>query len=312
MPDLSVIVCTHNPRSDFLRRTIASLRAQTMTADRWELLIVDNASATPVTATCDLSWHPRGRHVREETLGLTPARLRGIRESTGDMLVFADDDNLLAPDYLERVVAIGERHPYVAVFGAGRLEPEFEIDPPRELRPYLALLALRTVDVARWSNNPIDYHTIPWGAGLCVRRGVADGYAAFVQRLDATATLDRKGDTLFSGGDDLFSWVAASSGSAFGIFPDLRITHLIAASRLTRAYVLRLLEGHAQSHGLLAYRLSGLHPRRLDGSRHIHALLRGIRHGLFAMRCTIAQYRGEDRAARDIAARGLQPLKENR
>ncbi len=101
--DLSVIICTHNPRADFLRRTLDALKEQTLARGEWELVLVDNASKTAVAGAWDLAWHPRGRHVREEELGLTHARFRGIREATGAVLVFVDDDNILAPDYLQQV-----------------------------------------------------------------------------------------------------------------------------------------------------------------------------------------------------------------
>src|SRR5216684_3043522 len=40
MPSVSVIVCTHNPRSDYLRRVLDALQAQTVPMENWELLIV--------------------------------------------------------------------------------------------------------------------------------------------------------------------------------------------------------------------------------------------------------------------------------
>jgi len=61
---------------------------------KWDLFVVDNASETRLAGDWDLSWHPhnpRSRHVREDELGLTPAHLRGIRESRGDLLVFVDE-----------------------------------------------------------------------------------------------------------------------------------------------------------------------------------------------------------------------------
>src|SRR5277367_5769846 len=98
--EISVIVCTHNPRADYLRRTLDALREQNFPLNKWELLLIDNASEKPLAEVYDLSWHPQGRHVRELELGLTAARVRGIRESNGGLLVFVDDDNVLAPDYL--------------------------------------------------------------------------------------------------------------------------------------------------------------------------------------------------------------------
>src|ERR1700747_34864 len=124
---VSVILCTHNPRHDYLSRVLASLREQTLPAEQWEFLVVDNHSKQPLAEIWDISWHPHGRHIREDELGLTAARLRGIRESSGGLLVFVDDDNVLAPDFLDRAKAISARCPNLGVFGAGILEPEFEV-----------------------------------------------------------------------------------------------------------------------------------------------------------------------------------------
>lgn len=123
---LSVIICTHNPRQDYLRRTLDALQTQTLASKRWELLLVDNASNESLSKAWDLSWHPQARHIREDELGLTPARVRGIKESSGELLVFVDDDNVLASDYLERALAIHIGRPQVGAFGAGKILGEFE------------------------------------------------------------------------------------------------------------------------------------------------------------------------------------------
>src|SRR5690348_12350374 len=98
--NLSVIICTHNHRLEYLSRTLEALRVQTLPMAEWELLLIDNASRSAVAASVNLTWHPNARHIREEVLGLTPARLRGIQEARGKLVVFVDDDNLLDPDYL--------------------------------------------------------------------------------------------------------------------------------------------------------------------------------------------------------------------
>ena len=56
-----------------------------------------------------LGWHPHHLELLENEPGLTAARVRGINESEGELLVFVDDDNLLADDYLERAVEIARR-----------------------------------------------------------------------------------------------------------------------------------------------------------------------------------------------------------
>src|SRR5262249_33507085 len=103
---LSLIICTHNPRREYFDRCLGALRAQTLPSHDWELLIVDNCSAEPVNIEHILSYHPGAKVIREEVLGLTPARLRGIREATGDVLVFVDDDNVLDADFLQQALLV--------------------------------------------------------------------------------------------------------------------------------------------------------------------------------------------------------------
>jgi glycosyltransferase involved in cell wall biosynthesis len=304
----SVILCTHNPRPEYLGRVLASLRGQTLPAKEWELLLIDNASKQPLAQTVDISWHSRGRHIREDELGLTATRLRGIQESGGELLVFVDDDNLLAPDFLAQATVISARCPDLGAFGAGILEPEFEIQPPVKLRPRLTLLALRRERSALWSYNTTDTRCRPWGAGLCVIRRVANFYRQIVPDLGITAVLDRRGERLFSGGDDVFSRVAAVFGLRFGVFPELCITHLISADRINQHYLIRLIYDHALSHGVLDYMFDGIQPVRTDLLRYGRLILHGAKNGLFSMRCRWAAARGADGAARFIRANRLKPL----
>jgi glycosyltransferase involved in cell wall biosynthesis len=305
---ISVIICSHNPRPDYLRRVLEALKVQTLSREEWELLLVDNASRQCLARLWDLSWHPNHAYIRENELGLTPARVRGIKESSAPLLLFLDDDNVLAPDYLERALAIERKYPYLGAIGAGMLEPEFEIEPPSELAPWLGQLALRESLTCLWTNNPRDNRCVPWGAGLCVTRPIATVYVQTISRLNISQLLDRRGDRLFCGGDDLFSWVSARSGCGFGVFPELRITHLIGAERVTRKYFLRLVHDHAYSHGILNYLCFGEEQSRMGFEAIVRMGLHGLRRGWFSMRCQWAGARGARSAARFLSRRGLHPV----
>jgi glycosyltransferase involved in cell wall biosynthesis len=250
--NISVIVCTHNPRGDYLGRTLESLKLQTLSRGNWELLLIDNASGEPLANRVDLSWHPGGRHIREEQLGLTAARLRGIREAASEILVFVDDDNVLNPDYLTLALQLAREHTHLGCFGAGVLEPEFEEAPAIDLIPYTGYLALRSIAKPQWSNCPED-SIIPWGAGLIVRRVVADTYIAVVESCPIRKQLGRRGSHLTSGEDDEFSWVACDLGLGKGLFPELRIAHLISRKRVGRQYLLDLVQGVNYSQAMLSH-----------------------------------------------------------
>lgn len=248
---LSVIICTHNPREEYLRRVLDGLRAQTLPLDQWELLLVDNESSSPLSGRFDLSWHPCARHVRETELGLTPARLRGIRESTAGILVFADDDTVLARDYLAQALQIAVEWPFVGVWG-GSYVPEYEKPLPDWVGDQVWRLTVVDVKEDVWSNLKDGFETKPAGAGLCVRRTVAMEFAEYCRRNSSSKELGRKGSGLGGYEDMNFSLCAIDLGLGTGRSTRLRLTHLVPATRLTLDYFIRHAEGDAAS--LLLFR----------------------------------------------------------
>ncbi len=266
--ELSVITCSHNPRPDYLKQVLEALREQTLAKSRWEYLLIDNASQEPLEPRVDFSWHPNARHIREENLGLTHARLRGIREAAGDILVFVDDDNVLDADYLEHVVRVGQEWPRMGAWG-GQTRPGFESEPPDWTRQYWSRLVIREFDSDRWSNQPSQADTMPCGAGMCVRKSVADYYVDLHANGQRNIIMDRAGDSLVSGGDSDLAICACDIGLGMGLFTALKLTHLIPAGRLTEDYLARLLEGLAYSSIVLnSLRSNNGHPagRKLSTS----------------------------------------------
>lgn len=252
MPNLSVIICTHNPRPDYLARVVDALKAQTLPADQWELLLVDNGSTEPLADTVDLSWHPHGRHFREEELGLTPARLRGIREAVGELLIFVDDDNVLAPGYLASASSLHAAFPQLGAFGAGIITAEFETQPDHDLAPYLKMLALREEKKPAWSNFVNYNSSSPWGAGLCLLRAVGVAYHEALGSDVLRRSLDRRGKELLSCGDLDLALFACKVGLGTGVFPELALLHLIPSRRLKRQYLVELASGNVISHVILS------------------------------------------------------------
>jgi glycosyltransferase involved in cell wall biosynthesis len=259
MIQLSVCICTHNPRKDYLERTLESLARQTLPKNCWELLIVDNASSKPVKESFSLDWHPNARHIYEEKIGLTMARLRAIADTETPLLLFVDDDNVLSKDYLVNLLGLERKMPFIGCFGAGILEPEYEEHPKKELLQLMPMLALRSITIDGWSNVAGDGIT-PWGAGLSVRRDVAKEYAKLVGESPIRKTLGRSGGSLLSGEDDEISWVACSMGYGKGLFFSLRLQHLISSNRVKKDYLLKIAKGHAFSRKLLSH----LHYQQAD------------------------------------------------
>ena len=243
---ISVILCTHNPREEFLRRTLVSLRGQTLPFDQWELLVIDNASTVPLAGRCDIYWQPHSRQLLEPKLGKLNAWQLGMREARAEILLFVDDDNVLASDYLEQALTLGNQCPFIGAWGGG-LKPEYEIPLPNWVGDEVWRLTVVDVKEEVWSNLREGYATIPCGAGLCVRRLVAQKYLERCAQNPLSVKLDRAGKGLGGYGDIDLAHCALDLGLGTCKTPRLWVTHLIPAGRLTLDYFIRHAESDAAS-----------------------------------------------------------------
>jgi glycosyltransferase involved in cell wall biosynthesis len=291
MLEASVIICTHNPHRLYLERALTALRAQTLSVDRWELIVVDNGSSQKVADFCDISWHARGRHVQEQQLGLAFARLRGIAEATGQLLVFVDDDNVLADDYLEHALCIDDEYRFLGAWGSGAISLEFEAEPADHLIDFLPWLGLRHADRPTWSNAISCDEATPIGAGLCVRRQIADAYAEFFRKSSIQIT-GRKGTSLGGHEDFEICYLACNAGLGMAVFPELKILHLITAKRVTDDHIVKLVESVTTTKLMLSHKWVGDLPRSPFSTRGMILLIVNLlKRGRFERRVYFAELR---------------------
>jgi glycosyltransferase involved in cell wall biosynthesis len=301
--DVSVIVCTHNPDADLIARAFDGLRQQTLEPSRWELLVIDNASRPALPARLGGILPFNARCILEPTVGLTAARIRGISESAGSLLVFVDDDAVLCPDYLDVAWRISQKYPFVGAFG-GSIELEFSSPPADWTRPHWPRLAERSVKKEMWSNFECRSQTTPWGVGMCLQKAVATRYIELTTSDPVRLKLDRSGMSLVSGGDEDMARTSHSLGLATGLFPELNLIHLIPPRRLELDYLLRLVEGQSYSGMVLSHLYQdSVQPRPLSKLRRIFGTLRrrlfmGSRERLFFE----ARLNGQQRAIQDLSA----------
>lgn len=246
MPALiSIITCTRNPAPDLFRRVLVAMEALVIPAGHEiEYLIIDSGSDHPLADRAEeqlfLATLPWSRVVRAEAPGLSTARRLGLRETRGDLIVWFDDDNVPAPDYLLHVVRTAAAHPGVTVWGAGTIRVEFTESVPQwvdpDMRPFFQERA-HGRDEFGTAQHWAPY--FPVGSGLVTRRSAAERWADATARGAYTLT-GRNGSQLSSGDDAQIIFGAVAAGESVGVVAAQRLTHLIPTTRCTVAYLMRL------------------------------------------------------------------------
>jgi glycosyltransferase involved in cell wall biosynthesis len=116
-PLLSVIVPAHQGES-VLPKTLGALAASDLPRDRWELIVVDDASSDKTSGVA-AKWADRVIAAPGKPHGPGYARNRGVEASSGEWVVFIDADVVVHRDTLSRLAAIIAQRPDVdAIFGA--------------------------------------------------------------------------------------------------------------------------------------------------------------------------------------------------
>lgn len=244
----SIVICTHNPNRRIFAPCLEAVARLRLPEKRHvECVIVDNGSRDPVAEIPFvrefLAGFPGAKVIQEPQLGLSRARIAGLEASRGEILVWFDDDNLPADDYLEHAVSLIERYPWVGAWGPGTVDVRFDGAVPAWIaakhRNIFQERQLRHVQygcVVGWT----DYY--PSGTGLIVRRSIMEAYAgAFGQGL--LKAVDRRGESFSSCGDAQIVWTAVKDGFAAGVAPQLKLEHRIAAERARAGPIAQMLFG---------------------------------------------------------------------
>lgn len=137
-------------RAPFLKETLAALERQTLPPH--EVVVVDDGSPTPVS----LPSHPLPVKVlRIDHAGIGRARNAGVRATSAPLVHICDHDDLLEPDFYERIVSAFASRPSADVIhstcgfidGDGRVTPGLlPGSPPDYSTPSKTLLSLLRIN----------------------------------------------------------------------------------------------------------------------------------------------------------------------
>ena len=124
-PTVSVIVPTFQ-RAAALRRTLDALCALDYPAELLEIIVVDDGSTDSTAGV--VAGLPRVIYARQSNSGVAVARNHGARLANGEILMFVDDDIVVAPDNLRRHLTVRADHGDCIVSGHSEFDHELRAE----------------------------------------------------------------------------------------------------------------------------------------------------------------------------------------
>lgn len=226
----SVIICTYN-RSALLKESILSVQSQNFPAHQFEIVVVDNNSKDEtkdvVESLAALSPVPL-KYVFEGRQGLSYARNTGIENSTGEIVVFTDDDIEADPQWLKELIAAFDS-PGTAAAG-GPIRPVWPFEKPDWLDENReSYLTISEFDSARETGEFKELF-YPWGANIAFRRTIFKTAGVF------PTDLGRTGSSLLSNEELELCRKIEAGGHAIRFAPNAIIHHKIPPERLTKLW----------------------------------------------------------------------------
>ena len=239
---ISIIVCTYN-RDKYLYGALECIAKNDFDKQNYEVVLVNNNSTDNTESECqrfNVAYPDvKFRYFVETQQGLSYARNRGIAESTGEMLVFLDDDSFVKPDYLSNLAKNLEDYPQTMAFG-GKITPRFETgEAPKWLCKwtYSWVSAIdKGAEVVLFEGN-----SYPIGANMGFRKVCVEKCGDF------NTSLGRTKKNLMGGEEkDIFNRFKENQMPIY-YFPNIEVEHVIPPTRTTKEYIVRMGKGIGMS-----------------------------------------------------------------
>lgn len=234
---LSIIVPTHN-RAESLARCLSSIPVEGSNVDL-EVVVVANNCSDHTKSVCDRFGS--AEYVEEPRTAFSRARATGAANSSGDILVFLDDDTELQPESLQKIAEVFAGNPDCGLI-AGQITPEYEIKPPAwtlEVQAELNGWSLFSPEMG--SQDSASLLQVEWACGplMAIRRNLYELVGGFPP--DTIGVETNVGPLTFSKwyvgpGDYGLSNLVKRAGFSILYSPMISVAHHIPAYRMNEDF----------------------------------------------------------------------------
>lgn len=236
---ISVIICCYNSQKR-LKPTLQALCKQIVSSKlAWEIIIVDNASDDNTTTAAASIWNSFADKplvnfeiVFQALPGLANARRKGIAVAQYCYLLFCDDDNWLAENYVQGVYDILNGNDNIAACG-GQGFPVFETDKPEWFDTYAEAFAVGTQSLNEEDNVLLNLY----GAGMAINRSAIERLA---KNNFKPQMIGRTGKKLSSAEDTELTYAFVLAGYKLQYAKNLHFFHYLPHQRLQFDYLKQL------------------------------------------------------------------------
>ncbi|MDO5443013.1 MAG: glycosyltransferase [Bacteroidia bacterium] len=240
---ISVIICTYN-RAKYIYGVLESLAKNDFPCDRYEIVLVDNNCTDNTAAEVSRfkeAWpEVKLRCCKETDQGLSYARNRGIKEASGDVLVYVDDDAFVNGKYLSNYAELFARRPDIQAAG-GPIIPHYETGSEPSWMTYHLKRLLTGYLFFGDEEKDFPGDNYPGGGNAAYRASVFDEVGLY------NVELGRKGGNLGGGEEkDIFNKME-SAGMKFVYTPGSILYHSIPGYKLEEDYFTRVTCGIGDS-----------------------------------------------------------------
>lgn len=234
MNTLSIVICTFN-RASLLKLALDSIEKQTIAP--YEVLVIDNKSKdnTKDVVECFQKSIPNLKYYHEKNIGLSHARNRGIKESSGDYLAYIDDDCVLPNNWVDLAYQIIEnKNP--DVFG-GPVFPFYE-----KRKPTWFIDKYLTYEFGSSPRKLNHYETLI-GCNFIIRKSVIEKIGKFRVDLGMTGT-----KVLYSEETELqLRYLNSQLSKGIYYDPDLYVHHYARPDKLSLVWNIKAFIGKGKS-----------------------------------------------------------------
>ena len=225
-PEISLIICTRN-RDHIISDTLNSALAQSLDVSRCEILIMDQSTNDETEKL--IKNYPNFKYFRLNSRGLSISRNEGLKQSRGEIIVYADDDLIFGENYLSDIIDFFNNSELKPDMIGGKILPKYLAPKPDWIEGFL----LGGLGYSDYGDEPriYDIHPkhVPYGGNMAIKRKCLDEVGSFsIMNGDQSLTVENE--------DIIFANKLRKLGYTLAYCPDMVVYHKIQPEFLTYGY----------------------------------------------------------------------------